>query len=235
MSREALVLLVCCCDFRDGDERLIPSKSLGNAVIRAFPGLFRILRMCAPRRAAAVVRPRGREKSADRRRRILISRLLIIRASVPRRKSPFPAYFKGFPAVSLLIPPYPAFLKYPVSPQSMCIEVFLRYEKTIDKTSLAMIEGTILQCFNDSVDSIRVAACTCIAHILGYCEQADFFEEKLCEAAIDPSTHVRQHLIELCHGNQISRYLLKRRIIGILADDSCYSVRQNARSILMSC
>lgn len=116
MSRKALVLLVCCCDFRDGAERLMPSKSLGNAVIRAFPGLFRILRMCAPRRAAAVVRPRGREKSADRRRRILISRLLIIRASVPRRKSPFPAYFKGFPAVSLLIPPYPAFLKYPVSP-----------------------------------------------------------------------------------------------------------------------
>lgn len=105
MSREALVLLVCCCDFRDGAERLIPSKSLRNAVIRAFPGLFRILRMCAPRRAAAVVRPRGREKSADRRRRILISRLLIIRASVPRRKSPFPAYFKGFPAVS---PPHPA-------------------------------------------------------------------------------------------------------------------------------
>ena len=118
MSREALVLLVCCCDFRDGAERLIPSKSLRNAVIRAFPGLFRILRMCAPRRAAAVVRPRGREKSADRRRRILISRLLIIRASVPRRKSPFPAYFKGFPAVSPLIPPYPAFLKYPVSPHS---------------------------------------------------------------------------------------------------------------------
>lgn len=118
MSREALVLLVCCCDFRDGAERLISSKSLRNAVIRAFPGLFHILRMCAPRRAAAVVRPRGREKSADRRRRILISRLLIIRASVPRRKSPFPAYFKGFPAVSPLIPPYPAFLKYPVSPQS---------------------------------------------------------------------------------------------------------------------
>lgn len=117
MSREALVLLVCCCDFRDGAERLIPSKSLRNAVIWAFPGLLCILRMCAPRRAAAVVRPRGREKSADRRRRILISRLLIIRASVPRRKSPFPAYFKGFPAVSPLIPPYPAFLKYPVSPQ----------------------------------------------------------------------------------------------------------------------
>lgn len=117
MSREALVLLVCCCDFRDGAERLMPSKSLGNAVIRAFPGLLRILRMYAPRRAAAVVRPRGREKSADRRRRILISRLLIIRASVPRRKSPFPAYFKGFPAVSPLIPPYPTFLKYPVSPQ----------------------------------------------------------------------------------------------------------------------
>lgn len=119
MSREALVLLVCCCDFRDGAERLIPSKSLRNAVIRAFPGLLCILRMCAPRRAAAVVRPRGREKSADRRRRILISRLLIIRASVPRRKSPFPAYFKGFPAVSLLFPPYPAFLKYPVSPHWM--------------------------------------------------------------------------------------------------------------------
>ena len=117
MSREALVLLVCCCDFRDGAERLIPSKSLRNAVIWAFPGLLCILRMCAPRRAAAVVRPRGREKSADRRRRILISRLLIIRTSVPRRKSPFPAYFKGFPAVSPLIPPYPAFLKYPVSPQ----------------------------------------------------------------------------------------------------------------------
>ena len=116
MSREALVLLVCCCDFRDGAERLISSKSLRNAVIWAFPGLLCILRMCAPRRAVAVVRPRGREKSADRRRRILISRLLIIRASVPRRKSPFPAYFKGFPAVSPLIPPYPAFLKYPVSP-----------------------------------------------------------------------------------------------------------------------
>ena len=116
MSREALVLLVCCCDFRDRAERLIPSKSLRNAVIWAFPGLLCILRMCAPRRAAAVVRPRGREKSADRRRRILISRLLIIRASVPRRKSPFPACFKGFPVVSPLIPPYPAFLKYPVSP-----------------------------------------------------------------------------------------------------------------------
>lgn len=118
MSREALVLLVCCCDFRDGAEWLIPSKSLRNAVIWAFPGLLCILRMCAPRRAAAVVRPRGREKSADRRRRILISRLLIIRASVPRWKSPFPAYFKGFPAVSPLIPPYPAFLKYPVSPHT---------------------------------------------------------------------------------------------------------------------
>lgn len=123
MSREALVLLVCCCDFRDGAERLIPSKSLGNAVIRAFPGLLCILRMCAPRRAVAVVRPRGREKSADRRRRILISRLLIIRVSVPRRKSPFPAYFKGFPAVSPLIPPYPAFLKYPVSPQIQSITI----------------------------------------------------------------------------------------------------------------
>lgn len=125
MSREALVLLVCCCDFRDGAERLIPSKSLRNAVIRAFPGLFRILRMCAPRRAAAVVRPRERKKSADRRRRILISRLLIIRASVPRRKSPFPAYFKGFPAVSPLIPPYPTFLKYPVSPQESDLKVAL--------------------------------------------------------------------------------------------------------------
>lgn len=123
MSREALVLLVCCCDFRDGAERLIPSKSLRNAVIRAFPGLLCILRMCVPRRAAAVVRPRGREKSADRRRRILISRLLIIRASVPRRKSPFPAYFKGFPAVSPLIPPYPAFLKYPVSPHQYFVHV----------------------------------------------------------------------------------------------------------------
>lgn len=128
MSRKALVLLVCCCDFRDGAERLIPSKSLGNAVIRAFPGLFRILRMCAPRHAAAVVRPRERKKSADRRRRILISRLLIIRASVPRRKSPFPAYFKGFPAVSLLIPPYPAFLKYPVSPHFVSYLYFLIYE-----------------------------------------------------------------------------------------------------------
>ena len=124
MSRKALVLLVCCCDFRDGAERLMPSKSLGNAVIRAFPGLFRILRMCAPRRAAAVVRPRGREKSADRRRRILISRLLIIRAAVPRRKSPFPAYFKGFPAISPLIPPYPAFLKYPVSPHFQSRRLF---------------------------------------------------------------------------------------------------------------
>lgn len=123
MSREALVLLVCCCDFRDRAERLIPSKSLRNAVIWAFPGLLCILRMCAPRRAAAVVRPRGREKSADRRRRILISRLLIIRASVPRRKSPFPAYFKGFPAVSPLIPPYPTFLKYPVSPHPHSLSV----------------------------------------------------------------------------------------------------------------
>ena len=143
MSREALVLLVCCCDFRDGAERLISSKSLRNAVIRAFPGLFHILRMCAPRRAAAVVRPRGREKSADRRRRILISRLLIIRASVPRRKSPFPAYFKGFPAVSPLIPPYPAFLKYPVSPHSR------RY--TLDSiihhnSHLADISANVLQC-----------------------------------------------------------------------------------------
>lgn len=133
MSREALVLLVCCCDFRDGAERLIPSKSLRNAVIRAFPGLLCILRMCAPRRAAAVVRPRGREKSADRRRRILISRLLIIRASVPRRKSPFPAYFKGFPAVSPLFPPYPAFLKYPVSPHCSTIERVNKGRKPLEQ------------------------------------------------------------------------------------------------------
>lgn len=143
MSRKALVLLVCCCDFRDGAERLIPSKSLGNAVIRAFPGLFRILRMCAPRHAAAVVRPRERKKSADRRRRILISRLLIIRASVPRRKSPFPAYFKGFPAVSLLIPPYPAFLKYPVSPHFSMESSLLRL--CIFQTALknTFLHGTI--------------------------------------------------------------------------------------------
>ena len=139
MSREALVLLVCCCDFRDRAERLIPSKSLRNAVIRAFPGLFCILRMCAPRRAAAVVRPRGREKSADRRRRILISRLLIIRASVPRRKSPFPAYFKGFPAVSPLIPPYPAFLKYPVSPHQLIRSIF----STMLLNSLAHLDCTM--------------------------------------------------------------------------------------------
>lgn len=153
MSREALVLLVCCCDFRDRAERLIPSKSLRNAVIRAFPGLFCILRMCAPRRAAAVVRPRGREKSADRRRRILISRLLIIRASVPRRKSPFPAYFKGFPAVSPLIPPYPAFLKYPVSPQldfflfahSVRYPFFYSFSLYISRPAAARTPKTTLQ------------------------------------------------------------------------------------------
>lgn len=147
MSREALVLLVCCCDFRDRAERLIPSKSLRNAVIRAFPGLFRILRMCAPRRAAAVVRPRERKKSADRRRRILISRLLIIRASVPRRKSPFPAYFKGFPAVSPLIPPYPAFLKYPVSPHAVMQFV---EEKTGGRLSLGA--GTLYGALNSLQD-----------------------------------------------------------------------------------
>lgn len=145
MSRKALVLLVCCCDFRDGAERLIPSKSLGNAVIRAFPGLFCILRMCAPRRAAAVVRPRGREKSADRRRRILISRLLIIRTSVPRRKSPFPTYFKGFPAVSPLIPPYPAFLKYPVSPQLLFVPSAMS-KHLLDNLFQLLAEGsTILE------------------------------------------------------------------------------------------
>ena len=143
MSREALVLLVCCCDFRDRAERLIPSKSLRNAVIRAFPGLFCILRMCAPRRAAAVVRPRGREKSADRRRRILISRLLIIRTSVPRRKSLFPAYFKGFPAVSPLIPPYPAFLKYPVSPH-IAIRKEMVYMKISAITSTIAIFFSLL-------------------------------------------------------------------------------------------
>lgn len=146
MSREALVLLVCCCDFRDGAEWLIPSKSLRNAVIWAFPGLLCILRMCAPRRAAAVVRPRGREKSADRRRRILISRLLIIRASVPRWKSPFPAYFKGFPAVSPLIPPYPAFLKYPVSPHmvpALSTDANARNQFASRATLFAGIGGTL--------------------------------------------------------------------------------------------
>lgn len=140
MSREALVLLVCCCDFRDGAERLIPSKSLRNAVIRAFPGLLCILRMCAPRRAAAVVRPRGREKSADRRRRILISRLLIIRASVPRRKSPFPAYFKGFPAVSPSSRPIPHFSNI-LSPHTLKI---LPKVKCVDRLKTA--EDDISNC-----------------------------------------------------------------------------------------
>lgn len=160
MSREALVLLVCCCDFRDGAERLIPSKSLRNAVIRAFPGLFRILRMCAPRRAAAVVRPRERKKSADRRRRILISRLLIIRASVPRRKSPFPAYFKGFPAVSPLIPPYPAFLKYPVSPQTAmeqigeeCIPVIGSALKKLSDETALLLEAAAGECHRSIDDA----------------------------------------------------------------------------------
>lgn len=146
MSREALVLLVCCCDFRDGAERLIPSKSLRNAVIRAFPGLFCILRMCAPRRAAAVVRPRERKKSADRRRRILISRLLIIRASVPRRKSPFPAYIKGFPAVSPLIPPYPAFLKYPVSPHLLSTRFLLSPIRDPGSGGCDGVQGRLLIC-----------------------------------------------------------------------------------------
>lgn len=146
MSREALVLLVCCCDFRDRAERLIPSKSLRNAVIWAFPGLLCILRMCAPRRAAAVVRPRGREKSADRRRRILISRLLIIRASVPRWKSPFPAYFKGFPAVSPLIPPYPAFLKYPVSPHSGTGELLHAVNIKAHEININIIQCLFMSC-----------------------------------------------------------------------------------------
>lgn len=165
MSREALVLLVCCCDFRDRAERLIPSKSLRNAVIWAFPGLLCILRMCAPRRAAAVVRPRGREKSADRRRRILISRLLIIRASVPRRKSPFPAYFKGFPAVSPLIPPYPTFLKYPVSPQ---------YE-LLHKTPMYLIDRLGLTFDFSATQKITYA--TTVANIEGRID-ADYYSPK---------------------------------------------------------
>lgn len=168
MSREALVLLVCCCDFQDGAERLISSKSLRNAVIRAFPGLFRILRMCAPRRAAAVVRPRGREKSADRRRRILISRLLIIRASVPRRKSPFPAYFKGFPAVSPLIPPYPAFLKYPVSPQIALPGALFQTNKSplrrLRYTGGDFCFGVLLWCEEESCARETVAAPLPCAH-----------------------------------------------------------------------
>lgn len=171
MSREALVLLVCCCDFRDGAERLISSKSLRNAVIRAFPGLFRILRMCAPRRAAAVVRPRGREKSADRRRRILISRLLIIRASVPRRKSPFPAYFKGFPAVSPLIPPYPAFLKYPVSPHLSYVHVtsstYLLWRAKIAKRSSLRFTRRALLLFQHN-NSTESAECTILPHQQNY-------------------------------------------------------------------
>lgn len=163
MSREALVLLVCCCDFRDRAERLIPSKSLRNAVIRAFPGLFCILRMCAPRRAAAVVRPRGREKSADRRRRILISRLLIIRASVPRWKSPFPVYFKGFPAVSPLIPPYPAFLKYPVSPQGAFSEMYTTGHPCVG--SYTMKNGERRVVFTVPIEPVEVdgETYTCIA------------------------------------------------------------------------
>ena len=164
MSREALVLLVCCCDFRDGAERLIPSKSLGNAVIRAFPGLLCILRMCAPRRAVAVVRPRGREKSADRRRRILISRLLIIRVSVPRRKSPFPAYFKGFPAVSPLIPPYPAFLKYPVSPHLHILQTensyFVNYHDSGSAPCSCAAQSRCSRCF-------RTHAHTCYRKLFG--------------------------------------------------------------------
>ena len=155
MSRKALVLLVCCCDFRDGAERLIPSKSLGNAVIRAFPGLFRILRMCAPRHAAAVVRPRERKKSADRRRRILISRLLIIRASVPRRKSPFPAYFKGFPAVSLLIPPYPAFLKYPVSPHRANACNFCAKAKKLFPATFCPLDGAAFGGYNTAIGTAK--------------------------------------------------------------------------------
>jgi len=118
--------------------------------------------MCAPRHAAAVVRPRERKKSADRRRRILISRLLIIRASVPRRKSPFPAYFKGFPAVSLLIPPYPAFLKYPVSPQEYQLVVldvmmpgmdgFETLEEIRKENSLPILMFTSK---NDSISKVR--------------------------------------------------------------------------------
>ena len=126
MSRKALVLLVCCCDFRDVAERPPLCRNPRNGRFYAvFRGFLHPAGVCRARRAA-VVQPRERKKSADRRRRILISRLLIIRASVPRRKSPFPAYFKGFPAVSPLIPPYPAFLKYPVSPHGQSQSAYVR-------------------------------------------------------------------------------------------------------------
>ena len=113
--------------------------------------------MCAPRHAAAVVRPRERKKSADRRRRILISRLLIIRASVPRRKSPFPAYFKGFPAVSLLIPPYPAFLKYPVSPHLYTDLSFLTASKEIGLEATEVFRALDQGETVDSVKNLLVA------------------------------------------------------------------------------
>lgn len=90
------------------------------------------------------------KKSADRRRRILISRLLIIRASVPRRKSPFPAYFKGFPAVSPLIPPYPAFLKYPVSPHSVLqYDSLRRIAQPILENGNVVAVGGIVRISND--------------------------------------------------------------------------------------
>lgn len=148
----------------------MPSKSLRNAVMLAFPGLFCILRMCAPRRAAAVVRPRGHEKSADRRRRILISRLLIIRALVPRRKSLFPAYFKGFPAVSPLIPSYPAFLKYPVSPQPFSSNI----------RSSVRIKQAEKRHFSDPSLACALLKAT-PAGLIGDLETLGFLFEALCE------------------------------------------------------
>ena len=89
-----------------------------NARFRPFPGVFVIYRPCVRRCVFGLFWPlQGIRKGPCSKPMPSFSRLLIIAKPFPPEKWRFPVEIAGFLAVSHLIPPFPAFLKYVVSVQ----------------------------------------------------------------------------------------------------------------------
>lgn len=105
-----------------------------------------------------------------------------------------------------------------------CVEQYLRYYID-DPTKIdAMILSIVLQCFEDDYWPIRRIACDCLGKMLNT-RYKDRVERKLYEGAIDPSHHVRNHLLKMCKNGEITDNSISERIADILKNDANYAIR----------
>lgn len=108
-----------------------------------------------------------------------------------------------------------------------CIEQFL-IQVLPRKTIQATILSIVMQCFDDEYYAVRRRACNCLALLLET-KYKDLAEQKLCEAAIDPSHYVRSQVMNLCKRATIKSQRIRDELLYILKNDANYAIRTRCK------